>query len=233
MQAMPPDLGPDDTAMGNDPERELHSLTPVKQWAGRLVLASASPRRQEILADAGIEFDVDSSDVEAELDECGAENPVSFARNAAIAKAFDVAARHELRPVLGADTVVAVDGTILGKPVDDADAARMLGLLNGRENLVTTAFAVAVMCEDRVKLLAVDHETSTVIFKTLTPCLIAEYVQTGEPLDKAGAYAVQGRGGELIERVEGDYLNVVGLPLRKLCQTLSELGLPASPAVRQ
>ncbi|HCU35223.1 MAG TPA: septum formation protein Maf [Armatimonadetes bacterium] len=199
----------------------------------RLVLASASPRRQEILSAAGIEFDVDTSDVEPELDGGQAVDPVDFARGAAVAKALDVAVRHEGRLVVGADTVVAVGGTVLGKPIDEADATEMLRLLSGRENRVTTAFAVAAMRGGQAELLAVDHETSGVVFKAITPLQIAEYVRTGEPLDKAGAYAVQGLGAELIERVEGDYLNVVGLPLEKLCRTLSELGWPAGPALGQ
>lgn len=200
---------------------------------GRLVLASASPRRKEILSAAGIEFDVDASDVEPELDEQRAVDPVEFARGAAVAKALDVASRHEGRLVVGADTVVAVGGAVLGKPTDEADAAEMLSLLSGRENQVTTAFAVAMLRGGHVELLAVDHETSSVMFKAIPPLQIAEYVRTGEPLDKAGAYAVQGLGAELIERVEGDYLNVVGLPLEKLCKTLSELGWPVRPALSQ
>ena len=203
-----------------------------RSW-GRLVLASASPRRKEILTAAGIEFDVDPSDVEPELDEQRVVDPVVFARAAAVAKALDVASRHEGRLVVGADTVVAVGGAVLGKPTDEADAAAMLRLLSGRENQVTTAFAVAMLCDGHVELLAVDHETSGVMFKTIAPLQIAEYVRTGEPLDKAGAYAVQGLGAELIERVQGDYLNVVGLPLEKLRKTLSELGWPVRPALGQ
>lgn len=197
------------------------------------MLASASPRRKEILSAAGIEFDVDASDVEPELDEKRAVDPVEFARGAAVAKALEVAARHEGRLVVGADTVVAVGGSVLGKPIDEADAAEMLKLLSGRENQVTTAFAVAMLSDGHVELLAVDHETSSVLFKAITPLQIAEYIRTGEPLDKAGAYAVQGLGAELIERVEGDYLNVVGLPLEKLRKTLSELGWPVRPALSQ
>lgn len=199
----------------------------------RLILASASPRRQEILADAGIEFDVDTSAVEPELGGGGVVEPVEFARSAAAAKALDVAPRHPGRTVVGADTVVAVGGAVLGKPVDGADAVRMLELLGGRENQVVTAFAIATMRDGRAELLAVEHEISIVVFKRLTARQIADYVGTGEPLDKAGAYAVQGRGGELIERVEGDYLNVVGLPLKRLCRTLSELGLPVGRAPGQ
>ncbi len=200
---------------------------------GRLLLASASPRRKEILSAAGIEFDVDASDVEPEHEEQRAGDPVEFARGAAVAKALDVASRHEGRLVVGADTVVAVGNTVLGKPIDDADAAEMLRLLSGRENQVITAFAVAMLRDGHVELIAVDHEISGVVFKAVTPLQIAEYVRTGEPLDKAGAYAVQGLGAELIERVEGDYLNVVGLPLEKLCRTLSELGWPVRPALGQ
>jgi len=125
---------------------------------------------------------------------------------------------------VGADTVVAVGDTMLGKPHDPADAARMLRLLSGKRHRVTTALAIAHGDGERAVVLVEDHETSQVVFKSLTDARITEYVATGEPLDKAGAYAVQGLGGELVEEVEGSFLNVVGLPIGRLRSMLEKLG---------
>jgi septum formation protein len=184
-----------------------------------LVLASASPRRQEILRLAGIEFEVVVSTAEADLDARG--RPTAVALAGARAKAADVAARLGDRLVLGADTVVAVGRHVLGKPADAAEARQMLARLSGRSHQVHTAFALARGPHGAV--VAEGCETSTVTFHALAPSTVAAYVASGDPLDKAGAYGVQSAGGALVAEVLGSYLNVAGLPLARLLQTLAEL----------
>ena len=182
-----------------------------------LVLASASPRRAELLAAAGYRFVVDP----AFCDESGrpGEGPPDYARRVAADKAAVVAARHPGAIVLGADTVVVVEGVVLGKPADAADAARMLRLLSGRAHDVLTAVSV------RRGSTHVQHlESTTVRFARLRDVEIAWYVSTGEPADKAGAYAVQGLASRYVEAVDGSYSNVVGLPVAPLYRILCELG---------
>ena len=170
-----------------------------------LVLASESPRRQEILARAGIAFAVRPARVEEErLD---GENAREHVSRLARSKAEAVTAGPD-EIVLGADTVVVVDGQILGKPTDSEDAARMLRQLSGREHFVMTG-----ICLRSARGVIVDVETTRVRFAALSDRDIQEYVASGEPLDKAGAYGVQGLASKFVERIEGCYLNVVGLPM--------------------
>jgi septum formation protein len=169
------------------------------------VLASKSPRRREILANAGLDFEVRAADVE-EIPEVG-EAPVDYVRRLARAKARAVPA-SEGELVLGADTIVVVDGTILEKPADDVDARRMLAMLGGRAHEVITG--ICLVGDGRE---AVDHAVTTVRFAPWSAEEIAFYVATGEPMDKAGAYGIQGVASRWIEGVDGCYLNVVGLPL--------------------
>jgi len=183
-----------------------------------LVLASSSPRRAEILTSLGIPFVVDPADVPEEI------RPGESARDAvsrlAADKAAHVAARHPDSWVLAADTLVLVGETILGKPRDDLDARRMLGLLAGREHRVVTAVRVkrgADAGRERI-------ETSEVRIAPMSPEEILWYVATGEPGDKAGAYAVQGLGSRFIESVSGSYSNVMGLPARSVYLLLKESG---------
>jgi len=202
------------------------------------ILASASSRRRDILRAAGFDFIIEVSNAEPDsagpadarlqqaLDDDAA---VRFALNAARAKALDVAAANPYRLIVAADTVVLVGNELLGKPADPADAARMLRALSGKANSVTTAIAIACAENRDPTVLLQDHETSRVIFAELTQQQIDDYVRTGEPLDKAGAYAVQGLGAALIQRVEGSFLNVVGLPITKLCDMLQQLGYPVPP----
>jgi septum formation protein len=173
-----------------------------------LILASASPRRAELLRSAGIEFTIEAADVH-EAREAG-ESPVDYSRRLARDKARAVAAGRPEAFVLGADTDVCVDDRILGKPRDAADAAEMLRLLSGRWHEVTTGVCLISpggADED------IAHETTRVQFSKLTEQEIAAYVATGEPMDKAGAYAIQGWAARWIPRIEGDYSNVVGLPV--------------------
>jgi septum formation protein len=174
-----------------------------------LVLASASPRRRELLAQAGFTFDVFTADV-PEVRKPG-EDPIRFVSRLAREKAEAVAERHAVPPdtiVLGADTIVLVDDEILGKPQDQADAARMLRLLSGRTHQVITGVCL-VKGRERQRAA----EVTFVRFHTLSEKEIEAYVATGEPMDKAGAYAIQGRAGRWVPRIHGCYFNVVGLPL--------------------
>lgn len=170
-----------------------------------IVLASQSPRRSEILRQAGIPFVARPANVDetARLSESPEDYVQRVARDKAIAAG---AAPGEI--VLGADTVVVIDGAILGKPTDSADAARMLSLLAGREHQVLTG-----ICLRRGVEIIIDCARTRVWFKPLTREEIAEYVASGEPMDKAGAYAIQGLASKFVERIDGSYTNVVGLPI--------------------
>jgi septum formation protein len=210
-----------------------------------IVLASASPRRQEILRNAGISFtaqpaDIDETPLEGEL-------PRACAERLAREKALAVWRTRPRDLALGADTIVVVDGAILGKPVDANDAARMLRLLSGRVHSVITGVCVVgavgkgqgtVNSAARVELsrgsdeilgtengeLRTASETTLVTMNELSSDEIRGYVATGEPLDKAGAYAIQGMASRWIPRIEGDYSNVVGLPMALAYRMLRERG---------
>jgi septum formation protein len=171
-----------------------------------LLLASASPRRRELLAAAGIPHEVFPVDVDERP--LAGESPAAYVRRLARTKAEAAAARFPGRVALGADTVVTIDGDVLGKPRDAADAARMLERLSGRQHQVFTAVAVVGAGK-----AADDLDVTDVWFLNLSADVIAAYVATGEPADKAGAYAIQGRGSRLVERIAGNYGTVVGLPV--------------------
>ena len=196
---------------------------------GRMVLASASPRRQELLEAAGIEFDVMPSAVKEQ--QRANETAAQFVRRIAAEKALDVLKRvasEPPRPVLGADTVVVVDGRTLGKPASPKEAKRMLRLLAGKQHRVLTgvclAYAIPVPRGDARKIRKdVRIASTTVRFAPLSEKEIEEYVATGEPMDKAGAYAIQGRASKFVERIEGCYFNVVGLPVSLVYQMLKDL----------
>lgn len=181
-----------------------------------LILASASPRRRELLAQVGLEFTIITADI-VETPLPGEVHTV-YTLRLAEAKARAVLALHPDAIVIGADTTVAVDAQLLGKPQDAADAALMLRLLSGRVHQVTTA--VAVLSREQTLTAA---ETTDVFFSPMREDEIAAYVATGEPMDKAGAYAIQGRAAQWIPRIEGDYSNVVGLPLARLASLLQHL----------
>ena len=172
-----------------------------------LVLASASPRRAELLRAAGIRFEVVTADVD-ERQHSG-EDAESYVRRLAAAKATRVAAAHPGRAVLGADTTVVVDGDVLGKPADAAEAATMLARLSGRSHLVLTGVCLI----DPTGHADASVAFTTVEFRPLLADEIEGYVATGEPMDKAGAYAIQGGAGPFVTRIEGAHDNVVGLPV--------------------
>ena len=188
--------------------------------APMLILASASPRRRELLTQAGFEFQVHPAHIPE--DPRPGEEPVAYVTRLAREKAQTAFARlAEESPsglvVLGADTTVTVDGEILGKPEDAADAARMLRMLSGRSHLVVTGVAVVTAQSTEVA-----SEVTAVRFLTLSEAEIEAYVASGEPMDKAGAYGIQGRAARWIPRIEGCYFNVVGLPLA-LVSTMLEV----------
>jgi septum formation protein len=170
-----------------------------------LVLASKSPRRQHILRDAGIPFLVRAADIPEERQP--GEPPIDYVRRLAEQKAFAVT-MHPGEVVLGADTTVVIDDQVLEKPRDAADARRMLTLLSGREHQVTTG--ICLRAESRK---IVDVAITRVRFVPITPEELEAYAATGEPMDKAGGYAIQGLASKFIDRIEGDYFNVVGLPV--------------------
>jgi len=185
-----------------------------------IVLASISPRRKLLLEMLGIEHEVMPADVD-ERREPG-ELPQTMAVRLAAAKAEAVWKQRPDDYVLAADTVVVLDGDVMGKPVDAADAARMLGRLSGRDHQVVTAVALARPGGEVLERC----DVTRVWFRTLTPEVIEAYVATGEPLDKAGSYGVQGYGGVLIERVDGDFFGVMGLPIRLVGDLLEAVGRP-------
>jgi len=186
----------------------------------RLVLASTSPRRSALLTEAGIPFDAVAPRDVAE-DFPADEPPRATVTRHAQAKARSVAAAYPGRLVLGADTIVVLEGAVFGKPADEDEARAMLAFLQGRTHTVFTGLAVV----DATKgAELVDAEATDVTMRALDAEEITAYVATGEPLDKAGAYAIQGRGALLVERVDGDYFNVVGLPLYLLSKMLASFG---------
>lgn len=193
-----------------------------------LVLASASPRRQELLHNAGISFAVQAADIdESPLD---GESAQACAERLAREKALAVWRSRASDVVLGADTVVVVDGQMLGKPVDREDAARMLRILSGRVHTVITGVCLVKSGASGQGSRAgkpeytVASETTLVTMTELSDQEIRAYVETGEPMDKAGAYAIQGRASRWIPRIEGDYSNVVGLPVALVYRMLRGTG---------
>jgi septum formation protein len=180
-----------------------------------LVLASKSPRRQQILRDAGIPFVVRAPAIHEERRD--GESPADYVRRLAEEKAFAV----DLHPgeiIIGADTTVVVDHHVLEKPRDAPDAMRMLALLSGREHEVITG-----ICLRSVSRKIIDLAVTRVRFVALGPGEIEDYAASGEPMDKAGAYAIQGLASKFIDRIEGDYFNVVGLPVALVYRHLEAL----------
>lgn len=193
-----------------------------------LILASQSPRRQALLRSIGIEFRVAIPDVEEPVPSRTTGRYARIVQQAALAKAEAVATARQAI-ILGADTIVVSGGEILGKPRDEADARRMLAQLSGRWHRVYTG--VALVCGDRHHL---GYERTEVAFRRLSKNEIDLYVCSGEPLDKAGAYAIQGRGASLVRSIRGCYTNVIGLPLPKVVSMLKEFeGILRAPRHRR
>ena len=184
-----------------------------------LILASKSPRRKEILTNAGLEFEVCVSDT----DESVPHGTLPFNAVMQISKRKAIAVKELLgekaagKIILSADTVVALDNEIIGKPKDEKDAFDILSRLSGRNHTVYTGFTII---KDNFEYT--DYEASDVYFKTLTESEILSYIKTGEPMDKAGAYGIQQRGGLFVSKIIGDYFNIVGLPIFKISVTFSK-----------
>lgn len=185
-----------------------------------IILASASPRRQELLGQIGLSFEVKVKPVDETLDE--GFTPQEAVAELAYRKAREVAETVEGGLVIGADTVVVHNNQILGKPVNADDAAAVLLALSGSSHLVITGFSVI---DVETKKVVKESETTEVTFRNLTKTEIEAYVRSGEPMDKAGSYGIQGLGAVLVEKINGCYFNVVGLPLTKLVLVLKEFGV--------
>lgn len=183
----------------------------------KIILASASPRRREILKNAGLDFRVDAGDYEEDLSL--KLKPHELARFLSREKAKAVAARHKDSIVIAADTFILYKKNILGKPHTKTEAKRMLVMLNNKTHAVITGFTIIDTATGKKISKAVETK---VTFKKLTDKEIDSYVETGEPLDKAGAYAIQGLGALLVKKIDGDYLNVIGLPLAALADCLKK-----------
>jgi septum formation protein len=185
-----------------------------------VILASNSPRRREILSQVGLKFGIVPADVDETVGT--GENPQAYAVRVATEKARVVAERNRAGVIIAADTIVVLDDVILGKPVDAGDAERMLSMLSGRKHQVITGLAILDAESGKMRT---STAVTSVWFRELAAAEIRRYVKTGEPLDKAGAYGIQERGALLVERIEGCYFNVVGLPVSLLAQMLREFDI--------
>ena len=188
--------------------------------AAQLILASQSPRRRYLLEQAGLTFAV----IPSTFDESTVRltDPDDYVKQLAAAKADEVARQHPDKWVIGADTIVTIGSSVLGKPDDAREARRMLESLSGRVHCVYTGYAI--VCKARETVIC-DAVKTDVQFKRLRANEIEWYIRTGEPFDKAGAYAIQGLGTFLVRRINGSYTNVVGLPVCEVIETLLSLGL--------
>lgn len=189
----------------------------------KIILASSSPRRRELMEQAGIPFETDVSDTDETIED--KLSPSDYVEELSLRKARAVAARHAEDTVIGADTVVALGDRILGKPVDEAEAYEMLRLLAGKTHSVYTG--VTIIYPDRAAAQVTDtfHVKTDVTMYPADEKLLKSYAGCGEPLDKAGAYGIQGKGALLVERIEGDYYNVMGLPIAELYRRLKDVTL--------
>ena len=184
------------------------------------ILASNSPRRKELLRQIGVNFTSDPADVDERI--LPGEGAEEYAIRVALSKARVAAERAGTGIIIAADTIVLLGTMVLGKPVDSKDAERMLGMLSGTMHTVITGLAVMNAATGKTLTRVVNTK---VWFRKLTPKEIASYVATGEPLDKAGAYGIQERGSLLVQKIEGCYFNVVGLPLSVLGEILPDFGI--------
>ncbi len=187
-----------------------------------LILASSSPRRQRYLHDLGLQFRVHAADIDEEL--LPGEEPRAFVRRLAVEKTRPVMELYPASWIMAADTVVSLADSVLGKPQDSADAVSMLMQLSGKEHWVRTGICLACRQEG---IVAVQSVTTRVLFSSFSAKVARAYVATGEPLDKAGSYGIQGQGAFLVKEITGSYSNVVGLPLCELLLMLEEHGIVA------
>ena len=192
----------------------------------KIILASTSPRRREILDLAGISFEVENSDTDETI--TGDVSPAEYVDELSLRKAGTVAKRHPDDIVIGADTIVTYDDRILGKPKDHDEAFEMLCGLSGRTHSVYTGVTIIYPSGEFNLQADTFHVITEVTMYDSDKELLRSYADSGEPLDKAGAYAIQGRGAVLVERIEGDYYNVMGLPIAELYRHLLAAGIPGS-----
>jgi septum formation protein len=228
-------------------EKDSKPFRMHRQNKPELILASSSPRRQELLREIGVPFQVHAANINE--DQNAGEAPIEYALRLAREKAEAVAAQYPQSYVLGADTIVVLNGEVLGKPQDHADAARMLRLLSGRAHEVTTAVSLippSAGVQSTVSpskaarntaapsmiapgtLAETRASTTKVYFREIAEAEIQQYVAGGEPMDKAGAYAIQGGASRWTDRIEGEFSNVVGLPLSLVTEMLRTTGLMKS-----
>lgn len=187
----------------------------------QFILASNSPRRSALLDLVGAKYRLSAPDVDE--GQFAGRHPREIVSGLSREKAVSVANRGETLPVVAADTIVAIEGKILGKPSDEDEAYSMLSMLSGKWHWVYTGITVA-----KPGIVRTEVEITEVKFRELSGREIAEYIATGEPMDKAGAYGIQGKGALLVEKINGDYYNVMGLPLVRLLRMLRELGVLSS-----
>ncbi len=187
-----------------------------------IILASGSPRRAEILRNCGINFEVIVPQTNEIMDLTI--TPEKACEKVAFEKALSVCEKIEEGVAVSADTIVLINGRILGKPIDEQDAFNMLKMLSGKQHNVITAVAVAVKTRNTLKT-DIFSETTKVFMKTLTDYEINSYIKTGEPMDKAGSYGIQGKGSLFIEKIEGDFFNVMGLPISRLYERFKALDM--------
>lgn len=183
----------------------------------KIILASSSPRRKEILENANVKFDI----IKSEIDEVILDNelPSQVVMRLAFEKCIDIATKHRESLVIGADTVVVLDDIILGKPKDIDEAIAMITQLSGKTHQVITGISLINLSANKK---IIDYVVSNVKFKDLSAEDIKDYIQTNESLDKAGAYGIQGYGALLVEEIQGDYFNIVGLPISRLSDLLKQ-----------
>ncbi len=187
----------------------------------KIILASASPRRKDLLESIGLKFEIIPSQIEENIEN----KPFSYAliENIALEKTLDVSKKISCPAIIiGSDTVVVIDNRILGKPKDDKDAFNMLKLLAGRTHKVLSAVAVY---DTETKKVVKDSVTSEVVFREIKEEEIQSYIRTGEPADKAGAYAIQGKAGIFVKEIKGCYSNIVGISVYKIAEILKQFGV--------
>ncbi|KAL5011886.1 hypothetical protein ScPMuIL_010437 [Solemya velum] len=199
----------------------------------RIILASGSPRRKQILTNIGLKFEIESSSFEENLDKSLFPEPPQYAVENAFQKTMEVARRLSSDPnppdlLIGADTIVTMDGVIYEKPRDEEDAFNMLSRFSGRQHTVYTGLVLATPESnpgpngDKFRVSKF-YESTDVIMAQMTPELIRQYIATGEPMDKAGGYGIQGLGGTLVAGIKGDYFNVMGFPLHRFAKELVQI----------
>ncbi|MGL5279911.1 MAG: Maf family protein [Cetobacterium sp.] len=185
-----------------------------------MILASKSPRRKEILAQLGFQLQIESKDIEEKSDEV---EIVEQIKDISLKKVMAVAVENPKEFVVGADTVVVIDGKVLGKPKSEMDAEKMLKSLSGKSHEVITAYTL-INLEKNIKIT--NSVESTVYFKQISDEEIEWYIKSGEPMDKAGAYGIQGLGSIFVDKIDGDFFAIMGFPINHFIKTLNELKIP-------